>query len=104
MDWFYRAHEHPRPDLVLLQASWLYTALFGSLPTPHERTVNAPMHGPATRFESYSPASMQNPNGLVARRAQNLRRVSEIVLLESKWGTQSKSARLRQPASQLQGA
>lgn len=77
--WFNADKMHPGPDLVLLEAVWLYSAIFGSPPTPHELTIAAPIFGPGAHFVGSSLASTQVVSAPASRYTYTMQRVAEIV-------------------------
>lgn len=77
--WFNADKMHPGPDLVLLEAVWLYSAIFDSPPTPQELTVAAPIFGPGAHFVGSSLASTQAVAAPATRYTYTMQRVADIV-------------------------
>lgn len=77
--WFNPDRIHPGPDLVLLEAVWLYSAIFDSPPTPHELTIAAPIFGPRAHFVGSSLASTQAVAAPATRYTYTMQRVTDIV-------------------------
>ena len=77
--WFNADKTHPGPDLVLLEAVWLYSAIFDSPPTPQELTVAAPIFGPGAHFVGSSLASTQAVAAPATRYTYTMERVTDIV-------------------------
>lgn len=85
--WFNADKMHPGPDLVLLEAVWLYSAIFDSPPTPQELTVAAPIFGPGAHFVGSSLASTQAVAAPANRYTYTMQRVADIVRIGTAPGT-----------------
>lgn len=77
--WFHQDGMHPGHDLVLLEAIWLYQAIFNSTPLPGELVVTQPMFGPNARFDGAIPASAQSPAATSKSYRYASRDVSEMI-------------------------
>lgn len=78
-NWFHEDGMHPGHDLVLLEAIWLYRAIFDSTPRPHDLIVSRPMFGPNARFDGALPASAQSPVSAMKSYRYDKREVSEML-------------------------
>lgn len=78
-EWLNADKAHPGPDLVLLEAVWLYAAMFGSSPAASELRVEKPMYGPDARFDGSVPASAQRVAAPASHYIYAKSRVSRIV-------------------------
>ena len=78
-NWFHEDGMHPGHDLVLLEAIWLYQAIFNSSPLPRELVVTGPMFGPNARFDGSIPASAQSPVSAMKPYRYDQREVSEMI-------------------------
>ncbi len=77
--WLNADKMHPGPDLVLLEAARLYSAIFGSPPTPHEFKVAEPMFGPSAHFVGSILASTQDVAAPATQYTYAEQRVTDIV-------------------------
>ena len=80
LDWYDADGSHPGPDLVLLEAVGLYSAILGAPPAAHELHVARPFD-PGTYFSATSVASSQSPLTAVAPRTYDAHRVARIVAI-----------------------
>jgi len=78
-NWFHEDGMHPGHDLVLLEAIWLYRAIFNSTPRPRNLVVTRPMFGPDARFEGAIPASAQSPVAAIKAYRYDKHEVSEMI-------------------------
>lgn len=86
--WFHEDGMHPGHDLVLLEAIWLYRAIFNSIPRPHDLVVTQPMFGPNARFDGSIPASAQSPAVAVKAYRYDQREVADLIRIGTRVDTQ----------------
>lgn len=78
-EWLNADKSHPGPDLVLLEAVWLYAAMFGSPPAASELHAEKPMYGPEAHFDGSAPASTQQVAAPVSHHTYTKSHVSRIL-------------------------
>lgn len=86
-NWLNADKLHPGPDLVLLEAVWLYAAMFGSPPMATELRAAKPMYGPEARFDGSVPASAQHVAASVSHHTYTKSRVSRILQIVKDQGS-----------------